>query len=44
MRDDKLFDSASYIIQLQYNYMKVTFENASPINIWYNIKKALNLT
>jgi len=43
MRDDKLFDSASYILQMQHNYMKVTFENASPINIWYNVKKALGL-
>jgi succinate dehydrogenase / fumarate reductase flavoprotein subunit len=42
-RDDKLFDSASYIVQLRHNYMKVTFENASPVNIWYNVKKTLGL-
>ncbi|MBU1642611.1 hypothetical protein KKE54_04565 [bacterium] len=43
MRNDKLFDSASYILQLQHNYMKVTFENAAPNNIWYNIKKTLKI-
>ncbi|MDA3947454.1 MAG: FAD-dependent oxidoreductase [Helicobacteraceae bacterium] len=43
MRDDRHFDSASYVLQLQYNYMRVSFENAVQNNLWYNIKKALGL-
>lgn len=42
-RDDRLFDSASYIERLRQNYMKVTFENASPMNIWHNVKKTLGM-
>ncbi len=43
MRDDRHFDSASYVLQLQYNYMRVSFENAVKNNLWYNIKKAFGL-
>lgn len=43
MRDDRHFDSASYVLQLQYNYMRVSFENVVKNNLWYNIKKALGL-
>lgn len=41
MRDDRHFDSASYILLLKYNYMKVTFESVVKNNLWYKVKKAL---
>jgi len=43
MRDDRHFDSASYVLQLQYNYMRVSFENVVQNSLWYNIKKKLGL-
>jgi len=43
MRDDRHFASASYVLQIQYNYLRVSFENAVQNNFWYNLKKALGL-
>ncbi len=40
-RDDKAFKSASYIMKLGHDYMKITFENAVKIDLWYTIKKYL---
>ncbi len=41
MRDDRFFDAASYVLQIQYNLLKVSFENAVSNNLWYKIKKSL---
>ncbi|MDX1294923.1 MAG: FAD-dependent oxidoreductase [Sulfurimonadaceae bacterium] len=41
-KDDKHFNTASYVIQLARDYLKVSFENVVRNNIWYNIRKALN--
>lgn len=41
-RDDKEFKSASYIMKLGHDYMKITFENVVKIDIWYSTKKYFN--
>lgn len=41
-KDDKQFNTASYVIQLGRDYLKVSFENVVRNNIWYNIKKMLH--
>ena len=38
-KDDKAFKSASYIMKLGHDYMKITFENAVKTDLWYSIKK-----
>lgn len=43
MRDDRFFDAASYVLQIQYNLLRVSFENAVSNNFWYKIKKSLGL-
>jgi succinate dehydrogenase / fumarate reductase flavoprotein subunit len=43
MRDDKHFNTASYVLQLGKDFLKVSFENAVPNNLWYNIKKLLHM-
>jgi succinate dehydrogenase/fumarate reductase flavoprotein subunit len=41
-RDDKHFNTASYVVRLSRDYLKVSFEDVVHNNIWYNIKKLLN--
>jgi len=41
-KDDRNFNTASYIVQLAHDYIKVSFENVVRNNIWYQIKKTLN--
>jgi len=40
-RDDKRFNTASYVVQLSRDYLKVSFEDVVRNNIWYNLKKLL---
>ncbi|MEN8728108.1 MAG: L-aspartate oxidase, partial [Sulfurovum sp.] len=40
-KDDKHFKSASYIMKLGHDYMKITFENAVKTDIWYSVKNFL---
>ena len=42
-RDDKHFNTASYIIRLGRDYLKVSFEDVVHNNIWYSIKKLLHI-
>ena len=42
-RDDKHFNTASYIIRLGRDYLKVSFEDVVHNNIWYSIKKMLHI-
>jgi succinate dehydrogenase / fumarate reductase flavoprotein subunit len=42
VRDDKHFNTASYVVQLSRDYLKVSFEDVVHNNIWYNIKKMLH--
>ncbi len=42
-RDDRFFNSASYVKRLGRELLEVTFSTAARNNIWYNIKKTLHL-
>jgi succinate dehydrogenase/fumarate reductase flavoprotein subunit len=42
-RDDVHFGSASYVKQLKYNYLKVSFENVIQNNFWYSVRKTLHM-
>ena len=42
-KDDKHFAAASYVFQMKYNYMKVTFENAVKNNLLYKLKRFFGL-
>ncbi len=42
-RNDRFYDAASYVLQIQYNFLRVSFENAVSNNLWYKIKKRLGL-
>jgi len=42
-KNDRYFDAASYVVQLDYDLLEVTFSSAAGNNIWYKIKKILHL-
>lgn len=41
-KDEEKFNSNSYIVQLQDNYMEITFESDISHNLWYSLKKYLS--
>jgi len=41
LKNDRYFNAASYVVQLDHDLLEVTFSSAAGNNIWYKIKKAL---
>lgn len=42
-KDDTYFNAASYTLQMNHEYLQVSFESPIRNNIWYSIKKMLRL-